>query len=254
MITLSLHITLFLLITSFIAGYIDAIAGGSGLIMVPVLLTLGLPPHLALGTNKFGATLGVMNSTIVFLRRRLYNPRFWISALIFSILGSALGVICVQYVKVEWLGKIIPAIMLAIFIYMLFPKNLRGTISGTDYRPPKLGAGILGSILGFYDGFFGPGTGAFWTSALVIFFKLDLLKASAIARLMNFVSNAVALLFFMHFGLVNYHIGLILAIGLMTGSFIGAKSALRFGSNFIRPFFLIIVAVLIVKLTLKYWF
>jgi len=242
-----------IIVVGFVAGYIDAIAGGSGLLCVPLLLTIGLPPHLALGTNKFGASLGVMSSAFVFWRKNIYKLSFWIFPLIAAIIGAVIGTLCVRALEALWLGKLIPIIMLIIIVYMAIPKLTNTIPRSYDYQPPKVKSGIMGIIIGFYDGFFGPGTGSFWATGLMVFFKLDLLQASAIARIMNFASNASALVVFMLSGLVDYRIGVLLAIGLMTGSYLGAHSAIRYGKNFIKIFFLIVVTVLAVKLFVQYW-
>ena len=248
-----IDIIIILLAVGFVAGYIDAVAGGSGLLCVPLLLSIGLPIHLALGTNKFGANFGVMSSAFVFWRKNIYKLSFWIFPLIAAAFGGFIGTLCVRALETECLGKAIPIIMLIIIIYMFIPKLNNTVPRPYGYRPPKLKSGVMGIFLGFYDGFFGPGIGSFWASGLMAFFKLDLLQASAIARIMNFASSAAALTIFMLSGLVDYKIGALLAVGLISGSYLGARSAIRYGKNFIKVFFLIVVTVLAIKLFIQYW-
>lgn len=248
------HILILLAMAGLFAGLIDAIVGGGGLLAMPALMMTGLPPHLILGTNKFAATLGVMNSAFVYWRKKIYVLRYWLPVVAFAIIASIVGCLVVHQLSSIWLAKAIPFLMIAIVFYMAWPKSLEKKGQPMDYQPPLVTGGIVGSLIGFYDGFFGPGTGSFWTTALVFIFKLDLLQAIAIAKLMNFASNLAALVLFIYLGNVNYPAGLALASGYMLGSYTGAKLAIKQGQRLIKPLFLFIVMLMAIKLIIDNWF
>ncbi len=245
-----MHASLLLLLTltGLLAGFIDSIVGGGGLLTLPVLLTTGLPPHTVLGTNKLAASAAVLSSTLVYLRKNLYNIRLWIFIIVAAMLGAVVGTVVIHFLTADWLNKLIPFLLIVLVIYMAIPKNLRQKGQAFTYKPPRVKGGIIGLILGFYDGFFGPGTGSFWATALLYFFKLDLLQATAIARLMNFASNVVAAVIFALYGSINYLAAVALMIGYVSGSYIGAHSAIRYGQRLIKPLFLVVVTIIAGKL------
>ena len=245
--------TTFLLFTGLLAGYIDAIVGGGGLLTIPALLHCGLSPHTTLGTNKLAASFGVMSSTLVYLKKNIYNLKLWFFIVIASLIGAIFGTVAIHFIAANWLEKIIPFLLIIIVVYMTIPKNLRQKGRAYNYRPQKLKGGIIGFTLGFYDGFFGPGTGSFWTSALLYFFKLDLLQATAIAKLMNFSSNIVAAIIFACYGSINYPLAIALLLGYVAGSYLGAHAAIKHGRKLIKPLFLIVVTVIAVKLLIQAW-
>ena len=251
---LATHLLIIIAITGLFAGFIDAIVGGGGLLTTPVLLACGLPPHITLGTNKVAASIGVMSSALVYLRKNIYNIKLWLFILISSLIGAAIGAVCIHFISAKWLNQVIPILIIIIAIYMALPKTLCNKGQATDYKPPKLKGGILGITLGFYDGFFGPGTGSFWTSGLIFFFKLDLLQATAIAKLMNFSSNIIAAILFMSYGSVNYSAAFFLMFGYVIGSYCGAHTAIKHGRKLIKPLFLLAVSALAIKLIWQYWF
>ena len=250
-----MHLCIFLIlaIVGLLAGFVDAIVGGGGLLTIPTLISVGLPPHIALGTNKLAGTVGVLNAVYVYLCKRLYKPQLWLIAVFASAIGSAIGALAIHYISANWLNKMIPLILIVIALYMAMPKSLHHKGQKTDYRPATRTGGLLGIILGFYDGFFGPGTGSFWTSALIFFFKLDLLQATAIAKLMNFISNAAALLVFIYYDSINYTLAFALMLGYILGAYFGAHSAIKYGRKLIKPLFLTVVTAIAIKLIWQYW-
>ena len=245
--------TLALLIAvAFIAGFIDAIAGGGGLLTLPALLTAGLPPHLVLGTNKLCATFGSATASITFYRRGLFQPRQWRNALLATALGALLGALLAHWLPATWLNQMLPVVVFACGLYLLFghipasgePRT--GAIGQLRQWPQGLG-------LGFYDGVAGPGTGAFWTVSTLLMYPLDLLRASGVARSMNFVSNGMALAVFVCTGQVLWVLGLSMGLALMLGAYLGAHSAIRGGATFIRPVFLCVVLALTARLVWQHW-
>ena len=247
------YLYFFLLFIGLLAGYIDAIVGGGGLLTLPALLHCGLSPHTALGSNKLAASFGVLSSTLVYLRKNIYNIRLWLLILVASLIGAVFGTVTIHFVNADWLMKVIPFLLIFIVIYMAIPKNIHNKGQPFDYRPAKLKGGVLGFVLGFYDGIFGPGTGSFWTTALLYFFKLDLLQATAIAKLMNFASNIVAAIIFACYGSINYPLAFVLLLGYVGGSYLGAHAAIKHGRKIIKPLFLIVVTAIAVKLLIQAW-
>ncbi|MEJ2639997.1 MAG: TSUP family transporter, partial [Desulfosarcinaceae bacterium] len=143
------------------AGFVDSIAGGGGMIALPVLLTAGLPPHMALGTNKLQSSFGSFTATLNYARKGLVRPREMVWGIVATALGAGLGTLAIQQVSATVLKGIIPVMLAVVFLYTLCSPDL-----GYSDTAPRLKKNlfylVMGSLLGFYDGFFGPGTGSFW--------------------------------------------------------------------------------------------
>lgn len=241
-----------LMSVAFLAGFIDAIAGGGGLLTLPALLTAGLPPHLVLGTNKLCATFGSATASFTFYRRKLFDPRQWRIALVATAIGAALGAGLAHLIPAQWLNQLLPLVVFACGLYLLFGRvpvtplaNAAPIANGRQW--PQ------GLMLGFYDGVAGPGTGAFWTVSNMLLYPLDLLRASGVARSMNFVSNGMALAVFIISGQVAWALGIGMGLALMIGAYLGARTAIQGGSKFIRPIFLVVVLVLSLRLAWQHW-
>lgn len=246
-------IVLVLALVAFTAGFIDAIAGGGGLLTIPALLTAGLPPHLVLGTNKLCATFGSATASYTFYRRKLFNPGEWRNALLATAIGACIGAIIAHWLPASWLNQMLPAVIFGCGLYLLFGKTPQNEgqqdspIAQRRQWPQGLG-------LGFYDGVAGPGTGAFWTVSTLLLYPIDLLRASGVARSMNFVSNAMALVVFIFAGQVAWLLGISMGLALMAGAFLGARTAIQGGSKFIRPVFILVVLALTARLAWQHWF
>ncbi|MBY6186734.1 TSUP family transporter [Marinobacter hydrocarbonoclasticus] len=240
---------------AFVAGFVDAIAGGGGLLTIPALLTAGLPPHLALGTNKLAATFGSATASWTFYRKKLFDPSFWKRSFWGTFIGAAVGTLAVDAISVSWLERVLPLLILAIALHSLLSKPPKEE----QHQLPEPSPSIFrrqwgqGLTIGFYDGFAGPGTGAFWTASSMVLYKMNILLSSGLARSMNFVSNATSLGFFIGLGHVHFGIGIAMGLSLMTGAWIGAHSAIRFGGRFIRPVFITMVMVIAANLAWKAW-
>lgn len=230
-----------------LAGFVDSIAGGGGIISLPALLATGMPPHLALGTNKLQGTFGSMTAALNYTRKGLVNLQEIPAGVIFTAAGALAGTLTVQVLSADFLRHVILLLLLGVFLYTLFSPDL-----GRLDRRPSLGApvfyGCTGLALGFYDGFFGPGTGSFWTIALVMGLGLNLTKATAHTKLFNFTSNVVALAAFFAAQKVVVSAGLLMGAGQMLGAFLGSRLVIRKGTGFVRVFFLMVVAATIIKL------
>ena len=239
----------------FIAGLIDAIAGGGGMLTVPALLTSGLPPHMALGTNKLAASFGSCTASITFYKKKLFDPVFWKYSLYTTAIGAVLGTIVVNYLSTEFLEKALPLIIVLTAIYTIFSKNvLKESTALPKINNTLLSKQIIqGLTLGFYDGVAGPGTGAFWTVSSSILYKTNILISSGLARSTNFVSNFFSLLTFIYLGHVNFVLGLSIGIFIMFGAMVGSHFAIKLGSKFIQPVFTVIVITMAINLAYQAW-
>ena len=240
-----LHPILFL--TGLGAGFVDSIAGGGGLITIPVLLNLGLSPQDALGTNKLQATFGSGSATWNYGRAGLIAYRECVTGVVYTFVGALAGTVMVQRLDPAFLKRAIPWLLLAIALYLLFQPKL-GEKDIHPRLPPypfHLGFGLL---IGFYDGFFGPGTGTFWAMAYILGLGFNMTKATAHTKLMNFTSNVASLLAFLYGGQVHYLAGLTMGVGQLVGARLGARVVIRRGTKLIRPVFITVVLALTLKL------
>lgn len=243
-----------LFLAALLAGFVDTLAGGGGLITVPILMGLGFSPQVALGTNKFQASFGSGIATTHFVRKGAVNPREAWSGILCTGAGAVLGTWAVQMVKPDFLRQLIPPLLAAIALYTLVTPDL-----GRAPRAPRLSPWpfylLAGLTLGFYDGFFGPGTGSFWVMGFVLLQGRDLRNGTAHTKVMNFTSNIVSLAVFLLGGCVRFGPGLVMAAGQLMGSRVAAGLVLSRGARIIRPVF--IAAVLAVTLKLMWdngWF
>lgn len=253
-----IDITMWVTICSvgFVAGFIDAIAGGGGMLTVPTLLASGLPPHVALGTNKLASTFGSSTASYTFYKKKLFNPLFWRYSLIFTAIGAIIGTLAVSFIATEWLERALPIIIMTTAIYTLFAKTACNDLLNLpkDSKRLKIKQAIQGCLLGFYDGIAGPGTGAFWMSSSSALYKMNLLFSSGLARSCNFISNICSLVVFLYLGYVDLFLGIAMGCFLMLGAWVGAHSAIKFGSKFIRPIFVMVVVGISINLAYQAWF
>ncbi len=236
-----------------LAGFVDSIAGGGGLISVPVLLSIGLPPHLALGTNKLQSSFGSFTASINYTRGGLVKIKEITSGILFTAIGAAFGTLTIQQLSADILRSIIPVFLIAAFIFLLVTKN-NGTYDQSSKIQPQFFYLLFGLLLGFYDGFFGPGTGSFWMLAFILLMGFNSKKATAHTKWLNFTSNIIALAFFAWQGNVLVIPGLIMAGGQFSGAFLGSRLVLRSGTKLIRFFLLLIIAATITQLLYTTYF
>lgn len=230
-----------------IAGFVDAIAGGGGLLTVPALLAAGLPAQVALGTNKFQSSCGTALAAWNYARAGLLPWRRLAPGLAATFGAGLTGAWLVTRLDPALLKRVIPGLLLAIVIHTLLKPDLGG-----KPRPARMDItwfGLLfGSVLGFYDGFFGPGTGSFWMMACVLVLGLDLRAATGHTKAMNLTSNLASLAWFVSAGRVDYISGVVMAGGQLIGAHLGSGLAIRHGGAVIRPVFLLAVTGLAFKL------
>lgn len=234
----------------FFAGLIDSIAGGGGLVSLPILLSVGFPPHLALGTNKLQGTFGTLTSTLNYARFELVDVKEAMRGVIFTAVGASLGTITIQFLSAGFLHQIIPILLTGIFLYMLFSPRIGERDRITRFSPSVF-YGLFGLILGFYDGFFGPGTGSLWMVAFALFLGINLKKATAHTKLMNLTSNLVALICFAWGGHVVVSAGIVMGVGQVAGAFTGSSLVATRGVAFVRWFFIGVVGLTILKLVVS---
>ncbi len=240
---------LFLLLffmTGFFSGFVDSIAGGGGLISVPVLLLTGMPPQMVLGTNKFQASFGSFTSAYNYISKGIITLKECVTGIMFTLTGAAFGSFLVQQINSDFIRHLIPFLLIPIALYSFFGGGFSETRK--PRLPLKLFYLIFGLALGFYDGFFGPGTGSFWTAAFVFLMGFELTKATGATKIMNFTSNFTALLIFFIGGNIDYKTGIVMAVGAATGARIGSSLAAKKGTGFIRPLFITVVLFTIANL------
>ncbi|NMH64406.1 TSUP family transporter [Shewanella salipaludis] len=244
---LTLQLALILFAVALVAGFIDAIAGGGGLLTIPALMWAGLTPTAALGTNKLQACGGSFFASLYFVRKGLVDLKQIKLALSCAFLGAALGTVLVQRIDVKVLEFLLPFLILAIGCYFLFSKK----ISEED-RHRVLTPGVFAFTaalgVGFYDGFFGPGTGSFFALAFVSLAGFGLAKATAHAKLLNFSTNVASLVFFALGGKVVWLLGLLMLAGQAIGATLGSRLVITKGTKIIKPLVVIMSLSMSVKL------
>ncbi len=238
-----------LCIAALTAGVVDAIAGGGGLVTLPAVLATGLPPHVALGTNKGQSVFGAAAALVRFYRAGLLNKRLAAVTFPLGLVGSFLGAGLVLLMRPEVLKPVVLALLVIVAAFLAFR---RGPPPGERPEPPRkrllsLGA-VIALVIGTYDGFFGPGTGTFLIIAFSGLLGHGLTKASADAKVVNFASNLAAVSLFAYRGLVLWQVALPMAVAQFTGGWIGAHLAVRGGDKLVRKVVLLVVTALVLKL------
>jgi uncharacterized membrane protein YfcA len=244
---LSIDVLLLLIAVAGVAGLIDAIAGGGGLLTVPALLWAGLPPVAALATNKAQAVFGSFTAAAYFVRRGRVDLRQLAAPIGFTFLGAALGALAVRHLDPGLLERLIPLLLIAFAVYFLFSPNL-----DRDDRRRRLGyrgfALTAGLGIGFYDGFFGPGTGTFFAAAFLLLLGYDLRRATAGTKVLNFTSNFASLLLFSLSGEVWWAVGLSMGVAQIAGARLGAQLVHVHGTRLIRPLLVAVSVALSISL------
>ncbi|NCN05252.1 MAG: TSUP family transporter [Spirochaetales bacterium] len=237
----------FVLFAGFSAGFVDTIAGGGGIITVPALLAVGLPPHLALGTNKLQASFGSFTASWRYTRGGLVDPRTMVWGIAWTFVGAALGTLAILVISGEFLEWVIPFLLVGVFIYVLV-NPATSEIRTQARMKENLFYLIFGLLIGFYDGFFGPGTGSFWTISFIALLGLPLKEATGHTKITNFTSNFVSLGVFVIGGQVVWSIGLIMGFSQVIGAWLGSHVVLNRSTKLIRGIFLTMVGLTILNI------
>jgi len=230
-----------------VAGFLDTLAGGGGLITMPALMISGVPPLAALGTNKLQGSVGTATSTYMMLKHRRIRWNDIKYFMLFAFFGSALGAIVVQLINVEILSFIIPIILLFIAIYFVISPmphegKVEPSISESKYKYAVIPA------IGWYDGMFGPGTGSFFALAGVSLKGHDLVHSTAIAKALNFSTNVASLIIFMAVGQLVWILGIAMMLGQMIGAWLGSHCLFKINPLYLR----VIVVLMCVGMLIKY--
>ena len=237
-----------LLVAAFGAGFVDAVAGGGGLIQVPALFTAfpGESPATLFGTNKGSSIFGTANAAWRYARRIAIPWKVAVPAAAAAFVFSFFGAATVAWLPRDVVRPLILVLLVAVAVYTAVHRDF-GAVAGRPPARPRAAALVVGALLGFYDGFFGPGTGSFLIFAFVRWFGLDFLRSSAAAKIVNGSTNAAALLYFAPNGHVLWMLALAMAVFNVAGAQMGARIAIRRGSGFVRGVFLLVTLLLIAK-------
>ncbi|MBR1647017.1 MAG: TSUP family transporter [Selenomonadaceae bacterium] len=235
----------------FVAAFIDSVVGGGGLISVPTLMWAGLPMLNVLGTNKIASTMGAIAGFLTYLRSGTIDKKIMRVMFPLSFVGSIIGVLIVRQIPPDFLRPLVVVMLIVIAIYSTLKKNW-----GTDKKVVHVSHGkylfalVAIFVLGFYDGFFGPGTGSFMLF-LFLMTGYGFLGAAANARAANLASNIAAAILFTGFGLVNFSYAIPMGLGMIAGAACGAKMAISKGAAYVRPLFIAMTTILIGKQILE---
>lgn len=237
--------------SAFIGGILSAINGAGALLMLPSLLMVGLPPQIALGTNKLFTTASLFSASLFYFRRRLFKPMLWLAASMATLIGAVIGSVLALLLPSQWLNTILPLSLLLMSIYFLAPSSWKtSSDTATSENPCRIKSTFLSTLLGIYSGFVGAGTGSIWTALAMRLFMLPASEASAVAVSMCFISNATALLIFVYLQQVDYLLGLGLIMAGMLGVRIGAKLCVSHGMALMRPLVTGSTGIMAIKLTI----
>ncbi|OWQ88633.1 hypothetical protein CDN99_16975 [Roseateles aquatilis] len=237
-------------VASLAAGFVDAVVGGGGLILVPALFSVypNAAPATLFGTNKGAAIWGTAWATHQYAKRVSLPWLSLMPAAVAALVGSFCGAWAVTQVDPSGLRKVLPVILLGVLLYTLAKKDL-GRLHAPRHAATAqtLIASAIGLVIGFYDGFFGPGTGSFFVFLFVRLLGFDFLHASATAKLLNTATNFSALMLFVSKGHIWWHVAAVMAVANVVGSLVGTRMALARGAGFVRGMFVVVVSLLILK-------
>ena len=248
---LSLTVLALLTLAGLVAGFVDAVVGGGGLVQLPALL-VGLPgatPLQVLATNKLGSVCSTSASSATYLRRVRPDPRTFLPLMATAFAGSIGGALVASHLPRDAFTPIVLVALVLVGGYVLFRPSMGEVTSlrftGRQHVAAAMGTGL---VIGFYDGVLGPGTGSFFVISLVGLLGYDFLQASAKAKIANWATNVAALVVFVPQGAVLWQVGLLIGLGNLVGAYVGARTAVRRGTAFVRVFFLLVVGGFVVRL------
>ena len=244
---LAYHIVFLLFLAAFFAGFVDSIAGGGGLITIPVLLIVGIPPLESIATNKLQGQFGALSATIAYARRGHVKLRTQLPMAAMALVGGAVGASLASLVPSAWLAGAIPFLLIAIAIFFAIKPNLNDTDSHRRVTPFVFGLTAV-PLVGLYDGVFGPGAGSFYMLGFVLLAGFGMLKATAHTKLINLGSNFGSFLVFAATGSILWKLGLLMGVGQFLGAQVGSRLAMKNGARLIKPLLVISCLALALKL------
>lgn len=252
-IDLTYDIIIILFLAGGFAGFIDALAGGGGLITVPALLLTGLPPIAAIATNKLQGVFGTLTSSITVYKKRVVSKQDVFTLFFASLAGAAVGAFILLFIDAEKLQIVIPIVLVSIGLYFIFAPKMHDHIE----RKPKISRAlyrfVIVPLIGFYDGILGPGTGSFFATAGVALRGQNLIKSTSIAKFLNLASNFASLVVFIFSGDVVWLIGGIMIIGQIIGGYLGSLAIVNGGTKFIKPLIIIMSFTMTGKYIYSVW-
>ncbi|WP_126970888.1 TSUP family transporter [Gynurincola endophyticus] len=245
-----------LIVVAFIAGFIDAVVGGGGLIQIPALLISfpNAPVATLFGTNKIAALSGTSVAAYQYARRIKFDYKLLLAVSVCSFIASTAGAKLVSFISADVLKPVILFILIVMAIYIYRKKSLGNSVSKTLSLPKQILFGsLIGLVVGFYDGFFGPGTGSFLILGFVVILGFDFVTASAYSKIINCLTNISALIVFIKLGNYLLEIGILMAVFNILGNVIGSRMALKNGNAFVRKLFLVVVSLMIIRYAYDVW-
>ena len=245
----SIEILTFLFFVGVVAGFLDTLVGGGGLLAVPALLLSGIPPIYVLGTNKFQGSMGTGIATFLLFRKKKLDWNSVKNLMFASFIGSIVGGVIIQFVDTQFLSFVIPIVLVFIAIYFIISPKPKSTVGNS--KPNKKFELFAVPVVGFYDGMFGPGAGSFFAMTGVMLKKLEIIQATILAKPLNFASNIAGFIVFFSFGHIAFLIGLLMMIGQMIGAFFGTHYLLKANPLIIRFLIVIISISMLIKYMLS---
>jgi Predicted permeases len=252
---MSILMIVFMCAAGFIASAVDSIAGGGGLISLPAILAAGVPPHFALGTNKFASSFSSFTSTMVFIKSgKVHIPliKYLIPC---TLLGAIIGVRSVLSINQKYLEVMILTLIFSVAIYAVMKKDFghEDRFEGLTRKNIIYGC-IFAFSLGFYDGFFGPGAGSFLIFLFISVYRFDFTIAAGNSKVLNFISNITSLIMFAMDGKIMYRLGIPMALSMILGAQVGSRIAIKNGAKVIKPIFITIALALALKMLYSSFF
>ena len=245
----SIEILAFLFFVGVVAGFLDTLVGGGGLLAVPALLLSGIPPIYVLGTNKFQGSMGTGIATFLLFRKKKLDWNSVKNLMFASFIGSIVGGVIIQFVDTQFLSFVIPIVLVFIAIYFIISPKPKSTVGNS--KPNKKFELFAVPVVGFYDGMFGPGAGSFFAMTGVMIKKLEIIQATILAKPLNFASNIAGFIVFFSFGHIAFLIGILMMMGQMIGAFFGTHYLLKANPLIIRFLIVIISISMLIKYMLS---
>jgi uncharacterized protein len=240
---------IFLAVAALIAGFVDSIAGGGGLLALPALLLSGLDPVSALATNKLQGSFGTASATYAYWKKGHLDIKAHWKTIATTFIAASLGVAAIKYAPSQLLSTALPVLLVVIAIYFAFSPKL-----SNETKPPRITVAVfacsVAPAIGFYDGIFGPGTGSFFMLALVVLSGLGVVQATAQTKLLNFTSNIASLLVFAFTNNIIWTVGLTMGVAQFVGAQLGSRIAMKQGAKIIRPLLVVVCCSMALKLLL----
>jgi uncharacterized membrane protein YfcA len=244
---LALHLVVFLFVAAFLAGFIDSIAGGGGMITVPAMLLAGLPPLETLGTNKLQSLFGSGSASLAYARAGHVDLRRQMPMALLALAGGAIGALVTTFVPGDVLRAVLPFLLIGIALYFALKPNVADLDRAQRMTPFVFGLTIV-PVIGFYDGIFGPGTGSFFMVAFIVLAGFGVLKATAHTKLLNFGSNVGGFVVLASYGVVLWKLGILMGVGQFAGAQVGSRFAMKSGAKIIKPLLVLTSIALAIRL------